>query len=278
MKLLTVAMALMMGIMFTSPESLDIRNNSNKAVETVFYDSFENGLNDGWMPEMANEIYSGTFSSKYAREGSYSYRIELRSDDHEVFNGKRSEISIMEPEPAAAERIYQCSVFLPQGGEEDYALDPEGDETIVQWHNTPDPGEKGTYPPLALHTRWNGRYILTRCWDADPMSSEEKMLQEGTMSRYDLGSYIEDKGKWVDWTFHVKWGWHVSQHPMIDIYKNGVKIFQQRDEPNTTNDKQGIRMQIGIYKWEWGQAYDINKSILTERVIYYDRVSISKIN
>lgn len=272
-------------------------NNPDNAVETVmfhsigedgllfspsvtnylFVDNFENGLNYGWMTEMCDRSYAGMVSTKYAREGTYSYRMELRHTDPFVWGGKRSEISIMEPEPAAAERIYQFSVYLPSGGDEDYAIDPEGDDIIAQWHNIPDPGEDATYPPLALHTRWDGRYLLTRCWDADPLSSEQKMDLEGTKASYDLGSYLDDKGKWVDWTFHIKWGWLASQYPMIRVYKDGNKVFELIDEPNTTNDEQGTRMQIGIYKWEWGQSGYFNRSILTNRVIYFDNIIVREI-
>lgn len=239
--------------------------------------SFENSLNKEWMREMADNEYAGTFSTKYVRQGSYSYRIELRKTDPEVLGGKRSEISVIKPEPAADECVYQFSVLLPEGGMEDYAIDPEGSEIIAQWHNVPDPGEKGTYPPLALYTKGNGYYVLVRCWDADPMSSEAKMDAERKKVSYVLGSYLDDKGKWVDWTFHVKWGWLESQNPSIRVYKNGTMVFDLKDEPNTTNDEQGVRMKLGIYKWDWGQTEGINGSILTNRVIYYDHVSIKQV-
>lgn len=299
MKLLAFILTVIMGVTLCSPDTKNsehvkaVQPRTNEVLEiadadktseislpetkTVLEESFENMLGKKWMREMANNGYAGTFSTEYARQGSYSYRIELRNTDPEVFGGKRSEISVIKSEPAADECVYQFSVLLPKGGTEDYAVDPEGSEIIAQWHNVPDPGEKGTYPPLALYTKGNGHYVLVRCWDADPVSSEAKMDAERKKASYVLGSYIDDKGKWVDWTFHVKWGWLDSQNPSIRVYKNGTMVFELKDEPNTTNDEQGVRMKLGIYKWDWGQTEGINGSILTNRVIYYDNVSIKQV-
>lgn len=233
---------------------------------------FLSGSDDTWYKEMANNSYSGSVSNNYLHNGMPAYRIELRSTDPNVYGSKRSEIAKDKPEPAACDSTYHFSVLLPEGGDEDYAIDPEGSEIIAQWHNTPDPGEDWTYPPLALRT-YNGRYILERCWDEDPMSSEAKIDAEGKKAKYDLGSYLEDKGKWVDWRFRVKWGWLPSQHPTIEIYKNGSKIFELKDQPNTTNDKVGVHMKLGIYKWDWAQKDRMNNSVLSKRVIYYGSVA-----
>ncbi len=243
-------------------------------VKPVLDDSFENGLGKEWIRLMANDTYSGAASAKYAREGARSYRIELRKTDPIVNKGKRSEIITYKPASVAGEYIYNFSILLPKDGSEDYALDPKGGEIIAQWHNMPDPGEEWTYPPLALRTRGDGHYVLERYWDEEPMSTVQKMNAEGKKACYDLGPYLDDKGKWVDWTFHIKWGWLASQYPIIEIYKNYAKIFELKDEPNTTNDKEGVRLQIGMYKWEWGHT---EESILTNRVIYLDDISIKQI-
>ncbi len=259
----------------------DLSNNSLNAaysfsfttntVDTTWME-FLNGSDDFWYKEMANNTYSGSVSNNYSRNGIPSYRIELRLTDPLVNGSKRSEISVAKPEPAAGKRTYNFSILMPKGGSEDYELDPKGDEIIAQWHNTPDPGEEWTYPPLSLHTSRDGHYHLYRCWDEDPMSTEQKMDAEGKIVSYDLGSYLDDKGKWVDWTFDVKWGWLESQNPLIQIYKNGNKIFELKAQPNTTNDQIGVRMKLGIYKHQW--AVKDNPSILTTRVVYYDNVSI----
>lgn len=263
--------------LFQSPPDKIVSSISSPVIKPVLDESFENGLGNEWLREMANDTYSGTISTKYAREGTHSYRMELRKTDTFVAEGKRSEITTIEPASVTGEYIYNFSVLLPEGGSEDYELDPKCGEIFAQWHNTPDPGEEWTFPPLALRTGGNGHYILECFWDEDPISTCQKRVVEGKTASYNLGSYLDDKGKWVDWTFHVKWGWQVSQHPIIQVFKNGTKVFELKNEPNTTNDNEGLRMQIGMYKWEWGQIDIINESILTDRVIYFDNVFIKQI-
>jgi len=217
--------------------------------------------------------YSGQTSMNYLSKGSPSYRFELRKDDPNVNGSKRSEVAL-NPEPALDQRTYNYSILLPNGGAEDYALDPNGSEIITQWHNTPDPGESWTSPPVAIHTGAYhnnlDHYTLELNWDASPMSSQ-KSLQS---AHFDLGSFASDKGKWVDWRVHIKWGWLVSQHPLIQIDKNGRRIFELKHHPNTTNDKQGVYMKFGIYKWDWAQTGAMNASILSTRVLYFGNLSI----
>lgn len=244
-------------------------------VDPIYTKWFEflNGAADYWSKDMTNNTYSGSFSETvYSNEGMPAYRFELRKTDPIVMDGKRSEIERADAEEAASENTYKFSVLLPDGGSEDYARDPEGDEIIAQWHNTPDPGEEWTYPPLSLHIQGDGHYYLWRIWDSDPLTTDQKIDSEGKKEVIDLGSYLDDKGKWTDWTFHVKWGWLTSQHPIIEVYKNGSKACEIRDKPNTTNDIQGVRMQCGIYKWQWGHP-DVDQSILTNRVVYFSSVS-----
>ena len=232
------------------------------------------GSSSYWVKEMANNTYSGTVS---AIDGVPTYRIELRDTDKNVNGGKRSEIAVRKANTSAGEYIYEWSMFLPADGDEDYAIDPEGSEIIAQWHNMPDPGEEWTCPPLALHTgaykNSPDRYTLDINYDAGQLSTNRTL----TYNSYDLGSFVEDKGKWVDWKVHVKWGWQDSQNPMLKIYKNGSQIFES-NQPNTTNDQQGIKMKLGIYKWDWTQSGANNASILNKRIIYYDNVSITEIS
>jgi len=235
--------------------------------------AFENGSTAYWYKEMAKS-YSGAVSNKYSHNGLPAYRIELRKDDPSVNASKRAEIAERTPEAAASDRTYQFSILLPNGGDEDYAIDPGGSEIIAQWHNTPDPGEEWTSPPLAIHAgayeNQADRYTLEWNWDAGAMSTNSTLKR----SHYDLGSFLPDKGRWVDWKVRVKWGWLSSQNPVVQIYKDGVKIFELAGKPNTTNDQRGVSMKLGIYKWDWAQTGADNGSILSTRVIYYNNVSI----
>lgn len=202
--------------------------------------------------------------------GNNGYRIELRKTDPNVNGSKRSELALMNSEKPALQRTYNFGILLPNGGAEDYALDPQGSEIIAQWHNVPDSGEQWTTPPLALRT-FKGRYVLERCWDDAAITTDSQMTSKGNRATYDLGSYTADKGKFVNWTFKVKWGWTASQNPKLEIYKDGTKVLDVAG-PNTTNDQKGNLLKLGIYKWDWAQSN--NTSILSTRVIYFDNVSI----
>ena len=259
---------------YTSVAATKSKKNTSINNSYINFESFEKALSSFWCREMANNTYSGAISTKYAQKSKHSFRIELRKDDPIVCGSKRSEISTMKPEQPLEEHTYTFGVFLPKGGSEDFTNDPEGDDIIAQWHNTPDPGEEWTYPPVALHIQGDGHYYLWNIWDEDPLSTDEKMQSEGKLAYYDLGSYLNDKGKWITWKFHIKWGWLASQKPILEVYKNGVKLLDLQGLPNTTNDQKGVYMKLGIYKWEWSQPADIDKSILTKRIVYYDNISI----
>lgn len=248
-------------------------DNNIAMPENYILNDTQTGLSSAWYREMPNESYSGSITDKYIQAGSPSYRIELRKTDVDVNKGKRSEISTFETELPLQESTYTFYILLPKGGVEDYAIDPLGSEIIAQWHNTPDEGEEWTTPPLALRTK-EGRYVLERCWDDSEITTDEQITKKGYRSFHDLGSYVNDKGRYVKWSFHIKWGWLESQEPMLEVYKDGVKVLDLNGLPNTTNDKKGVRLKLGIYKWDWGQGSETNYSILDKRVIYYNNVSI----
>lgn len=244
-----------------------------------FTENFEKALNnDFWYAEVPTET-SITTSTKYAQSGTHSLRVELNKTDEIVNDSKRAEIAIDKENPVSEktsgqEHTYTFYTMLPNGGSEDYKLDPEGSEIIAQWHNTPDDNEEWTCPPLSLHT-YNGNYVIGRCWDDAAITTDEQMTKKGNCEQYTLGSYIGDKGKWVQWKFHIKWGWSSEQKPILEIYKNGKLVFERNGKPNTTNDKVGVVMKLGIYKWDWAQDAESDFSILNKRVIYYDNVNIS---
>lgn len=235
------------------------------------YDSFEGAMRSIWTMEMVNEAYSGTISNDYALDGDTSLRVELRKDDPIINGCKRSELALKVSENRLETHTYSVGILLPSGGEEDYALDERGSEIILQWHNVPDEGEQWTTPPLALRT-YNGRYVLERCWDDDPYSTDETLSLKNNRATHDLGPYVQDKGRFVQWKFRIKWGWLPAQEPILEIYKDGVEILDLSGLPNTTNDRRGVVMKMGLYKWDWCQRHD--RSVLDKRVVYYDRLLI----
>jgi len=245
---------------------------SSAEAATVFQDDFEGSLHGSWLLDMADSQYSGKISNNYAASGASSFRFELNKSDPIVNGSKRAEIALTNDDGPLDEHTYNFATFLPDGGDEDFALDPEGSEIIAQWHNTPDPGEEWTCPPLALHT-YKGEYYLSRSWDDAAITSDDQMDEKGNHAKHDLGSYLEDKGRWVQWSFKIKWGWLDSHNPRIQVFKDGEQIIDIIG-PNTTNDQNATYMKLGIYKWDWTQGKR-DTSIVSQRVIYFDNVSVN---
>lgn len=238
--------------------------------EPIIYDDFTFRIEDWWYQETAAD-YSAKIVENYAVSGR-SLRMELRASDPIVYGSKRSELALKINEQPAEEHIYKVSILLPDGGPDDYLLDPLGSEIITQWHSVPDEGELYVYPPLALKT-WGENYVLERAWDDAEITSTTQMDKKGYREKIELGSYLSDKGRFVDWEFRIKWGWKESQHPYIKVYKDN-RLIQEIKGPNTTNDKLGNVMKIGIYKWDWAQDDSLNNSVINRRVIYYDNVIV----
>ncbi|RPJ08282.1 MAG: hypothetical protein EHM28_04730 [Spirochaetaceae bacterium] len=218
----------------------------------LFSDSFDNAAFSGWTK--SNDPASLVPPPQYAigtvhsptRLSNSAVRFELHRDDPAVYGGKRAELRILPPDQQFAERWFAFSIYLP----EDYADDPGSAEILAQWHNYPDmeKGEGWTSPPLALLT-WNGKWALNGVWDENQISTMDEIWYGKKHYEADFGSYHDDRGKWTDWVVHVKWGWLPEHDPFVDVYKNGQLIFGRKG-PNTTNDKNGVYFNIGIYKWD----------------------------
>jgi hypothetical protein len=254
--------------LFSRAEGFDFRwdNFCIKPLGQIpFYvdEKFETSLTKWyWTKETPGMSYSQTFSSTIKETGSTSLRLELRQSDPEVGGSKRSEITLPSESPLE-EHWYGVSIYLPNGTE-DFALDTSA-ESLIQWHTTPDSGEQNVTPPLALLTQ-NGRYLVSMNYDAGRMSSQSNPYTL-TAFQQDIGSYTEDKGKWVRWAFHIRWGWLGSQNPITEVYKDGQLVFQYNGYPNCMNDQIGVYPKVGIYKWDWHYG---NPSLTTSRVVYYD--------
>jgi hypothetical protein len=258
--------------LFSTGEDPNVRwdNFSIKPLADVPFtvnENFETNLSAWyWAKENPNMSYSQTFSTAIKKSGTQSFRVELRKDDPEVGASKRCEIYLPSESPLE-EHWYGVSIYLPNGGAEDFVSDVER-EILVQWHNTPDSGESWTSPTFSLMTGENNSYIIGHSWDENRMSTNAGMSANGTQLNTVVGSYAEDKGKWVDWVFHMRWGWNANQNPITEVYKNGKLVYEKNGVPNITNDFKGVYPKLGIYKWGW--HFPESQSIVTKRVVYYD--------
>jgi len=244
--------------------------NSNK--HTM---DFEDGVLPWyWIPSNSAQAWSQTWDTSIKRSGTKSMRMEVRNTDPDADGSKRSEVGSFSEQPLE-EHWYTISTYLPSGGADDYALDSASVESFWQWHNVPDTGlgETFTSPPLLLLTSFDGHYHCLLRWDDAAVSTNASMNSKGFYADVDLGDFTADKGQWVDWVMHVKWGWLPEHNPILELYKNGVKIMDRNGMPNTMNDQVGTYMKFGIYKWDWKS--NPSASVLTKRVIYFDNVSVN---
>lgn len=233
-----------------------------------FIDNFNAGvISPKWGKQLA-ATYSATVVSTPAI-GAGAMKSELHVDDALVLSSRRAELTRTAETPLE-EHWYGLSIFLPA----DYALDPLSSEGLTQWHSVPDDGEADIDPPMMLRTR-NGGYYIDRIWDEDAVTTNAKLTAEGKRETISLGSYTDDLGKWVRWVFRVKWGWLPEHNTKLEIFKDGVKVLDRDGLPNTANDLIGTSWKFGLYKWGW--ASDPNNSILTERIVYYDDVSVDNL-
>ncbi len=182
--------------------------------------------------------YSINRSTNFARFGNYSIRFELRKTDGIIGNSKRSEaLRYTKSEPTiACERWYAASTFLPN----EYVTDPAA-ESVMQWHT--DAGA----PPLSLWTQ-GGKW---------------KVMLFGGKYAYTLGNY--EKNKWNDWVWHVKWS--PNSDGLIELWKNGVKVFTKTGANIYANSIGGAYFRVGLYKWPWKTG---STSTTSTRIMYVD--------
>lgn len=187
--------------------------------------------------------YSATRTASLARTGIYAVRYELRKTDGLIGYGKRTETCrYSKGEPLGKlERWYAASYYLPS----DYVSDA-APESITQWHTN-----IGS-PPLSLWTQ-NGQWRITRFGNKQTI----------------VGNY--EKNRWVDFVFHVKWS--TAADGLIEVWKNGVKVYTFTGVTMYAGTEAGAYMRTGIYKWPWNPTSKI-VSTTTKRVLYIDDVRI----
>lgn len=227
------------------------------ATNPGFSSGFESGFS-GWKQLQLCCKHSGQIASSPTRAGEHAAKFTLKKGDLYMGDRPRAEIRL-DPVPANSEWVYKFSTFVDAS----YKTDPSY-EVIAQWWNRPDPGEEKTIPPLGLVIE-NDRFRVGNRSDANPVTPN----RGGERDRWDLGPIT--KGKWIDWTFHVKWSY--KSDGLLEVWKDG-KLVIKKIGPNTYNNRIGPLMKIGIYKPQWKE--NSARSVTTERVIYFDAVQVRK--
>lgn len=225
-------------------------------------DSFES---DKFLQNWANTesccSYSIIRSNSVAREGKYSVRIELNKDDILVHGGKRAELLTWREPTPYVERWYRFSIFLPV----EYKIDSV-EEILVQWHEVPDThlGETWRSPPISLQIN-KDKWIASVMWATDPVNTNQSLSGRKSQQLGDV-----ERGKWVDWIFHIRFSY--QSDGLVQVWKDKTKVMDYSG-PNYYNDKTGPYFKLGIYKWRWQDKN--NQSVVTKRILYYDKVKIA---
>ncbi len=206
--------------------------------------------------------HSYKYSTAKYYKGKQSAKFELRRNDKDVRESKRSELAA-HVEKSSGDNWYRFRMFIPNNWE----IDPNSFEIITQWHGYPDldKGETWRSPPLYMAIKGDRIHIQTK-WDSKKVTIKntpegESVLWEGKLN--DL------KGQWVNWTFRVKWSY--LQDGIVEVWKDKEKIVH-RIGANSYNDEKGVYLKIGIYKPDW--KYHPQKSVVNYRMIYFDDVEV----
>lgn len=231
----------------------------SRARSSVFIADFKSDF-PGWKKELCC-THSAQIVSSPTHTGKNAVKFTLNRGDPYIASRPRAELRL-KPVPANSEWTYRFSLLIPTNN----ATDPSY-EIVAQWHEQPDfdSGETWRRPPLTLSIR-NNQFGVSNRWDPKPVSV---IFKEAGSQSWKLGEVA--KGKWTDWVFHVKWSY--KSDGLLEVWKNG-KLVVRKTGPNTYNDKRGPYFKIGIYKPDWKSAPQ--KSITTQRVVYYGQVQIEQ--
>ncbi|MEA5594006.1 polysaccharide lyase [Rivularia sp. UHCC 0363] len=202
------------------------------------------------------------YSNQESYQGKQSAKFELRRNDKDVNQGKRSELAARIEKPLG-DNWYRLRMFIPN----DWETDPNSFEIITQWHGYPDfdKGETWRSPPLSVGIKGD-KISIRKQWDSREVT--ENNTPEGKLVLWE-GKIDDLKGKWVEWTFHIKWSY--LQDGIVEVWQNKQKIINSKG-PNSYNDEKGVYLKIGLYKPDW--KYSPQKSIVDSRIIYFDDVEV----
>ena len=245
-----------------SLESIDLESEPplyQDSGNLIYIENFEN-------PDLNKNPQSGDFYLEHAedhsfqleenivREGANSGRFEIKKSDTQIWGGNRTEMSQAQS-TTQSEGWYGFSQFFPTN----YTSDASG-EVIGQWHVQADKGEATNRSPSNALIASEGKLKWMLRWDAD------RIMEDGYsdgLIYIDLGAI--PKGKWIDWVVHIKYS-HTNTG-VLEVWKDGEKVIDRQNMPNTYNDEKYPYFKFGVYKWSWG-------NLSTQRTIYYDEVKI----
>lgn len=202
-----------------------------------------------------------------ARLGQKSCRFESRREDPLVANSPgRAELKVQKTKPIV-EEWYAWSIYVPK------EMKPDVSEILGQWHAVPDfkEGENWRSPPMAVRLEQDKWHVSGYYTDKRVSTNKDrKRAFSRTLSPV-------RKDVWTDWVFHIKWDYRTNANGGAGLVaawqqvdgKGYKKIIDYRG-PIGYNDRQGVYLKWGIYKYPWKRE----PGKQSPRCHYYDEVKI----
>ena len=123
-------------------------------------------------------------------------------------------------------------------------------------------------PQLALYV--NGEdYVLRKRWDPRPDDGEQE-VEHANLWRQ---SVLPDRGRWVDWVFHIRWS--KGEDGLVEVWRDRERVHRSAG-PNCYNDgdDQAPYFKFGLYKWPWKETEDEAPSVVSSRRLHFDEIRI----
>lgn len=197
---------------------------------------------EGSVPFNENQVYkqgccsySITQSTSMAREGSGSFRAEVRGSDGSTSSGYRAEL-ITGGYTSGSEVWYGYSTYFQNWN----AF--SGGEHVVQWH----PNNSTGSAELSLQTAAN-KFDVVRCLGS-------------TVYRQSSGLKTITPNKWYDFVWHIKWS--TGSTGLIELWIDGEKYYSYTGKNMSSSIPY---FKFGINRWNMGSS---------NRVLFYDNLRI----
>ena len=239
-------------------ESTDDESKSNNLILTETFDevSILPSRLGGFYKEFATD-HAFSIDEIIKRRGRSSGRFEIRKNDPILWGGTRSEIA-QTKDMTSNEGWYGFSQYFPES-----FISDTSEEVVGQWHDVPDKGEIVNRSPSNSIIIQDDTFKWQLRWDTD------KIMNNGYSQGHiyiDLGNV--PKNQWVDWIVHIKFA-H-DNTGILEVWKDGVKVIDRQNLPNSYNDDNYPYFKAGIYKWSWGG--------ISQKIMYWDQIRIGDEN
>ena len=258
--------------------------NSTATSHGISFDSGSTGkiLNFGvkheieWQP-MIDTMDSGILPFNIRTENvgqAYNFEVQnsvvngsetaIRFENRKADNYKRSEIAINGQHMMLEDQVFSFDMMLAN----EYAVVETLSEIIMQFHDYPDDGDwtaPASQPSFSIFLK-NGDYYIHTQWSDDKASIGDGSYDQISSN---IGSYLDDIGKWVNWKIHVKWAYNDFFEPLLEVYKDGELVFYSK-KPNVINAANGPYFKVGIYTFNYVE--NPSACVSEKRVMYVDNV------